>query len=525
MSEPGASLVGLALIADGDPDRGKGIAEACAMRGLSARFAAHGAEALEAALAEPPDVVVAALGLPLVDAPRLAGILRSNPRTQGVRFLLVGGAPGDPLPHPAIDARIPAPVDPDAVLRRIEAILVRDRRGEGGGPRPTGGERDLEGKLAQLALADLLQLFHGNRKTGTVELLRRGPDGGEERGLVAVVDGNVADARCGAVRGEKALHRLLGWRNGSFAFLRTRPGGPARIHTPTRALLLEGMRQLDELARLRAELPSLDAEISLCVRREDLPPVVQPLTREVLGLLEAYPRVGDVVDGSTHPDYQVLRTLHALARRGIIRLRRGPSQRIPSAGAEALFSGAQLGRLREWAQRIHGALAPLRDARLCIVSPEPAATRAFLGQLEGLPEVFLERSFREGRFSASTLRRIGRLGPEQEVGVELFHLPTHPSCEPLWSLLGLDALAVLHLVPEATPEAAAGLLPLRRRLGEEGGLRGLFVLVDRRDDPAGLAALAAVLAPVDEDALFRLPVEGGRDARPCLAQILARLVP
>lgn len=525
MSEAGATLVGLALIADGDPDRGKGIAEACAMRGLSTRFAAHGAEALEAALAEPPDVVVAALGLPLVDAPQLAGILRANPRTQGLRFLVIGGAAGEPLPHAAIDARVPAPVDPDAVLRRIEALLVRDRRGETGGVRPRGGERDLEGKLAQLALADLLQLFHVNRKTGTVELLRRGPDGAEERGLVAVVDGNVADARCGAVEGEKALHRLLGWRNGSFVFLRTRPGGPARIHTPTRALLLEGMRQLDELARLRAELPSLDAEIVLRVRREDLPPVVQPLTREVLGLLETFPRVGDVVDRSAHPDYQVLRTLQALAERRIIELRRGLSARGPGASAETLFSGAQLGRLREWAQRVHGASAPLRDARVCVVSPEPSVTRAFLAHLDGLPEGSLDRAFREGRFSASTLRRMGRLGPEQEVGLELLHLPTHPTCEPFWSLAAPGALALLYLMSSPPQESARRLLPLRRRLDEEARTRSLFVLLEPGDDPEDLSELSGALSPVDDATLFRIPLEPGPEARLGLAQLLARLVP
>jgi CheY-like chemotaxis protein len=523
MSDAETTLYGVALIADGDPDRGKGIAEACATRGLVTRFASHGAEALEAALAEPPDVVVAALGLPLIDAPQLAGILRANPRTQGVRFLVVGGAAGEPLTHAAIDGRVPSPVDSESVLRAIEALLKPEqpaipvaRRSE--------NETDLEGKLAQLALADLLQLFHMNRKTGTVELVRRAAGGVEERGLVAVTDGNVVDARCGSVEGEKALHRLLGWRTGSFAFTRTRPGGAARIHTPTRALLLEGMRQLDELARLRAELPSLDAEVAFRVPPSHLPPVVQPLTREVLRLLEAFPRVGDVVDRSVHPDYQVLRTLQALVERGIIELRRGTGSRAVAA-AETLFSGAQLGRLREWDQRSHGTGAPLRDARLLVVSPDPAMTKAFLQLLEGLPEISVERLFREGRFSASTLRRLGRLGPEQEVGVELLHLPTHPSCAPLWSLAAAASLGVLYVVGSPVTETVRALAPLRRALEDEARIRSFHAVLAHEVDELSTRELFTELSPQGETTLFRLPLDIERDPRPTLAKLLARLVP
>lgn len=515
-------LGGVALVADGDPDRGKALAEACAARGLVTRFASHGAEALELALAEPPDIVVAALGLPLVDAPQLAGILRANPRTQGARFLVIGGAPGVPIAHAAIDARVADPVDPDTVLRRIALLLARE---DAASTAPRGGERDLEGRLAQLSLADLLQLFHMNRKTGTVEMLRRALDGGDERGLVAVLDGNVVDARCGGVEGEKALHRLLGWRTGSFAFVRSRPAGPARIHTPTRALLLEGMRQLDELARLRAELPALDAEVVFRVPPEELPPVVQPLTREVLRLLLAHPRVGDVVDRSTYPDYQVLRTLQALVERGLLGLRRGPGHVGLPASGETLFSGAQLGRLREWVQRGQGGSGPLRDARVLVISPEPERTRALLALLEPLPETTLDRSFREGRFSASTLRRIGRLGPEQEVGIELFHLPTHASCEPFWALAGRSALAAIVVSGLPLSPGARAIAAVRRRVEEDGRARTHHVLLLRENEVASPREIQAELMPSDETAVHRLPVAAADGARGPLATLLARLLP
>lgn len=515
--------MGIVLVADGDPERGKGIAEACALGGLAVRLVSNGAAALEAALAEPPDVVAATAGLPLVDGVRLASILRANPRTQGLRFLLLGEASGDARSHPAVDARVGSPFDPEAVLRRIEALLARDE-----GPRArsrTGGlERDLEGKLAQVALADLLQLFHANRKTGTVDLVRRAAGGGEVRGLIAIVDGNVADARCGSVEGEKALHRLLGWRSGSFSFVRSRPAGPPRIHTPTRALLLEGMRQLDELARLRAELPSPDAEVALRVRPDELPPVAQPLTREVLLLLETFSRVGDIVDRSVHPDYQVLRTLHALAERGIIELRRSAAPR-DGGSPGTLFSGEQLGRIREWVQRSAGSATSLHDARVCLVGADPAVTSAFLARLAALPEVSIERSFREGRFSTSTLARAGRLGPDAEVGIELFHLPTHPCCEPLWSVALPGALSLLVLVGARSPAESQPLERIAARGVETRGARSMVVEIDPGDATLGLHGPGEDRSLADGTPIHRLPLTADESGQTALARLLAGLVP
>ena len=60
------------------------------------------------------------------------------------------------------------------------------------------------------------------------------------------------------VVGEKALYRLLGWGEGRFEFT---PGEVETSHPlgrHTRALLLEGIRQLDEWERLKPELPPLD---------------------------------------------------------------------------------------------------------------------------------------------------------------------------------------------------------------------------------------------------------------------------
>jgi len=77
------------LIADGDFQRGKRLVAACEQLGLGARVVTHGAAALEIALSQPPSVLVAQFGLPLIDGAQLGEILQANPRTRtlGVIYL------------------------------------------------------------------------------------------------------------------------------------------------------------------------------------------------------------------------------------------------------------------------------------------------------------------------------------------------------------------------------------------------------------------------------------------------------
>jgi len=84
------------------------------------------------------------------------------------------------------------------------------------------------------------------------------------------------------------------------------------------------LRQLQEWTRLATRLPPGDARIQMRDEhaRDEPPAGLHPLTREVLEQLRTHDAVVDVVDHCTFPDYQVLRTLHTLAERGIVSITR-----------------------------------------------------------------------------------------------------------------------------------------------------------------------------------------------------------
>jgi len=507
----------LVLIADPSAERADRLREACAVRGYATRTVAHGAAALETAVREAPDVMVAAGPLELIGADQLVDILRANPRTRRTRFVFLGDPPGRGVEEWGAVC-LPADVDPDEVGERVAELVAR------------GSEIDavmqesremVEGRLSQIPLADLLQLFHLNRRTGAIELRRRPPSGRTERGRILLREGDVAQVSCGNVEGEKALFRLLAWTEGSFAF-RSTPNAPeSRIGTPTRALLLEGMRQLDEWKRLREQLPSRDAHVALKVRSGALPSVVQPLTQEVLLLLELYSQVGEIVDHSSFPDYQVLRTLHTLEQRGIVELRAASPMPPPDAG---LFRSAQIRRLREWLVGQRGESTPTRDAKLLVSASDPALCEAFFTWMRGLPG-FQPHPRMDDGIPADALGPMARLRVDDELGIEFVYVPADPKFAPLWPLAGHGALGSFLLCGGTVADATAQLAPLADALGALPRSRLLHLLVRRPGEGDLAEELRRNVGLLEESQLYLLPLEGRKEPLERLRGAFSRIVP
>jgi CheY-like chemotaxis protein len=202
----------LVIVADANPDRADRIREACAVRGFATRAVVNGADALESCVADGPEVLVTVGPLALIDSAKLVEILRTNPRTRRVRFVFLS----DPEQAPPGEwgaVLLPIDADPDEVGERVSDLM---ERGSELDAMLQESREEVEGRLAQIPLADLLQLFHLNRRSGTFELRRRTADGRGERGRIYLHEGDIVQAASGPVDGEKALFRLLTWTDGTF---------------------------------------------------------------------------------------------------------------------------------------------------------------------------------------------------------------------------------------------------------------------------------------------------------------------
>jgi CheY-like chemotaxis protein len=512
------------LIADGDGERSRRIAEACAARGLACELAPHGAGALELALGALPRVLVSQVELPLIDGPRLASILRANPRTRALQVLYLADRPDEAARPDLADRILAPPVDPEVVAGCVQASLVgreSPRPEAGSGPGPGSEAGGVEGELSQLALVDLLQLFQVSRRTGIVELWQDLGRGRRREGRVLLRDGSVIAASVGPIRGEKALYRMLAWDRGGFSF-RPQPiiAAEVEIRTSTHALLREGLRQLREWRQLAVELPPLGARAGLRIPRSALPSVIHPLTQEVLLALEHGSRVGDVVDRCSFPDYQVLRTLHTLVERGMVELRSEPEVVVPAAGAR-LFPASGGARLREWMDLERPGGLAARQAKVPVLAASEAATRRFAQLLTGLPGVELA----EAAPAADDVGRLARLGVDEQVGIELVHCPADARFAPLWPLAAHGALASLLLLEAPAGKSAAALRPAARTFAAAPRARLLALGLLEAGERAGAEEVDGHLPLLSRDAFCALRLDAAADAQARLREILARLLP
>ncbi len=99
----------------------------------------------------------------------------------------------------------------------------------------------LNGTLQDLSLPSLIQLQCGEQRPAEVRLIRRGREA-----VLGFANGELVHARVGSRTGEQAVYELVGWEDAAFEVVYTAGPLEQNVFTPWTALLLEGMRLLDE---------------------------------------------------------------------------------------------------------------------------------------------------------------------------------------------------------------------------------------------------------------------------------------
>ncbi|MFQ5736215.1 MAG: DUF4388 domain-containing protein [Thermodesulfobacteriota bacterium] len=99
----------------------------------------------------------------------------------------------------------------------------------------------VKGRLKDMGLVDIIQIFNAEHKTVAIHL-------GSEMGYgrVYIEDGNIVHAVYRDFTGTAAFYQLLAWRDGEFE-VEPEAAPPERtIDGSPEALILEGLRRLDE---------------------------------------------------------------------------------------------------------------------------------------------------------------------------------------------------------------------------------------------------------------------------------------
>jgi DNA-binding response OmpR family regulator len=455
------------LIADPDPTTARLLAPALRQRGYQVHAAKDGSRALQIAILRSPDLVLFDERCTLLDARTFARILRTNPRTERIPVVVTGEALDEERAR--LGTFLRKPFNEDEVLARIEAVF---RRADAS--RAVSAEtREIEGNLAQIPVVDLLQVLAANRRTGRLTVEREG-----ERAEIALAEGRVADAVMGAAVGEKALYRLLTRREGQFAFVPGAPPPSERIERKVDELLLEGLRQADEIARLFPQLPSPGEEVELAVHPSEIPAGLHPVTEEVVALLATPRRVDEVVDRCRATDLEAMRALVALLERGFARRRAGGA-RADAAGP--LLAAHELHALRARIARGRSS-GPHAVGKVVVAGGGPLARRTAFARFRGIP------GFSAVEGAPSGFGTLGRIALEDGVRIDVLELPADGALRPLWRPFSAGAIGALVLLP--ADDAGALLAELAGTLRIPlvvCGPKDAALPAALRDAPAGFA--------------------------------------
>lgn len=185
--------------------------------------------------------------------------------------------------------------------------------------RRTSQVRTMSGSIAEIPLPDLMQLFSASKKSGVLVIRTESDvgkiffDGGQV--VYATVNDNYDVAPL------KSLFRILTWEQGTFdmdppeerEFLEP-------ISMSTEGLLMEAMRQIDEIRRLGPDMPAMHATISLAMPM--IPPLrdLSPEELDVLQLAYNYGHTETILNKSLASDLDTSLILVKLLKSGYLRV-------------------------------------------------------------------------------------------------------------------------------------------------------------------------------------------------------------
>lgn len=412
------------LVVEPDFDILGALASRLRARGLEVAIADSVSSALDRARTAPPEAVI--VDATVLENGELRAKFAQDPALARVMiFTLFARLPDHELRADELDAS-----DIDDIARRMHALPARQTA-------VVADSGDLRGNLQQIGILDLLQLLSMNRRSGSLSITTQAG-----AGEVRLADGEIVDAVYRRLEGEKALYRMLGESEGVFSFASGAAQSLRRIVLPTRSLLLEGMRHIDETKRCRDALKSESEAFLAVVSAEE---GKGEAAQRVLEVLLAPRTLNELLDEVPLADLDVLQALTELLQLGQVRRISAGAARVELADAERL---AVLAALAKRAARA-GFRGPVRVAiaaaqqRLATLSHAVSRIADAIVPTEAVPSAPIPHAL-------ATLR----LADGAELGV--IGIPLVNAYAPLWALVlpSCAAVAVLEGDGASALEAA-----------------------------------------------------------------------
>jgi response regulator RpfG family c-di-GMP phosphodiesterase len=226
-----------ALLVDTDPEETTVLELRMIEQGFVVKTARSAEQALNVLAEGETDLVVSEIDLGTSDGLGLLATARRSAWGKELAWVVYTRRQERAIAQKALEMGaldfVNKPANADVLVAKLKAML--DQRAS------ARATRGVSGSLREMGLPDMVQvLFHG-RKTGALRIHAR--DGSGE---IHFFEGNVVNALWGELKGVDAFFAMLRLADGEFALDPAfKPTGRV-IHESSEALLLEGMRRMDE---------------------------------------------------------------------------------------------------------------------------------------------------------------------------------------------------------------------------------------------------------------------------------------
>ncbi len=312
------------LLVDGDPRSLRVLEVSLKKAGFNVTTAVHGTDALEKIALALPDLILSETKLDSVDGFDLCQRLKANSAWQAIPFVFLTAQ--TEIEHKirglelGCDDYLTKPIYIKEIVTRVRILLQKQQRSRIEQKRE--GRTRFAGRLSDMAVVDLIQTIELSRKSGVIQFHGENHDASTGQPVMAAIyfrDGKLIDAEMGSLQGEDAVYRLLTWNDGEFEVVFRTVRRRDVIEMNTQALLMEGMRRLDEWGRLLEQLPNLEARFEVDVK--ELGSRLGEIPDEhnaILRLFDGRRTLMEVIDAATFGDLETLEVIAKLYFEGLL---------------------------------------------------------------------------------------------------------------------------------------------------------------------------------------------------------------
>lgn len=478
----------LILIADRDRDSAVQLGDVLKKRGYGVIYTYDGSNSIEVVITHLPDLIFYDAALPLIHYKKFIQIVRSNPRTMHIPIIIIGRVTDRIGFSTLTESKINKPYNVDVVVNMVDNIFHKIDTAD----MLKSSNKAFEGKLSEISLPDLLQVFAINKKTGLLKIRNSVIDGS-----IYLRNGEIVHAHLGKIFGEKVVYRLLGVSDGDFVFQPDVMSEQISIRATLDSILMEGMRQLDETRKIIKE--NFSEDLLYVTDRQRLKELsgLHPIAEDVISELKHPRRLQELLDRLNITDLEILTTLNLLINSAVVKkIQPGDSDLMGTGGSSEDMDIMNDDEWRAFSTYINENLFrrySIDSGIIGFVCPNKALIKKFLRTLKSIKDIeFLD-------YNQVTQSGYGRLGHITRNGssVEIYLLPINKHLSPFRRLIEVKIIGVIQITSSAAQSIAVNTVIDSSRDSSYINYIPVLNIVVPSDDLAGIKDLSFIDASLE----------------------------